>query len=93
MLSFIRRTLLQPHSTAAVETQSDRTFVERRKSLYPCVDCLVWTPTRVFLSDGREYCLSCAKKVSGMYGAVPAGSRASDIAHAGAPHVNKAAGS
>jgi hypothetical protein len=57
----------------------DPPFTERRKPPYRCAGCRVWTSNLVFLRNGANYCLDCARNLENMWGTSPAGKRTDDI--------------
>lgn len=51
-----------------------------RKDALRCLACNSWNRNGlVFMSNGGDYCLGCARQISRRYGYAPAGKRASDI--------------
>jgi hypothetical protein len=54
-------------------------FIERRRPAYRCAGCNSWGEKLIFMSNGRDYCLPCARNVYGMFGSRPAGRRHDDI--------------
>ena len=52
---------------------------ERRKPPLRCAGCNQWGGPFVYLSNGRDYCVKCARGLTALYGYRPAGRRAGDI--------------
>lgn len=52
---------------------------EQRRSPFRCVGCATQPERFLYMSNGRDYCLDCAKGLAGMYGYRPLGRRAGDI--------------
>lgn len=52
---------------------------EQRRSPFRCVGCATQPERLLYMSNGRDYCLACAKGLAGMYGYRPLGRRAGDI--------------
>lgn len=52
---------------------------ERRKAPLRCAGCNQWGGPFVYMSNGADYCVKCARGISELYGYRPAGRRVGDI--------------
>jgi hypothetical protein len=57
-------------------------LVDRRRRVQRCVRCHAWV-TLVFMRNGGDYCVPCAKRLRDLHGTTPAGRRATDITDLG----------
>jgi hypothetical protein len=71
------RALLRRERGAPFEVAAAR--VERRHPAYRCAGCNGWGESLIFMSNGRDYCLPCARTVSSWFGSHPAGRRHDDL--------------
>ena len=75
----IRSLLLSLLGPSANTAPPAKAFTERRHPAYRCAGCNGWGQELIFMSNGRDYCLPCARRVSGWFGSLPAGRRHDDI--------------
>src|SRR5687768_16133580 len=73
------RTLVGRRRHEKVQAASSRDPAERRRPAYRCNGCVVWGPRFIHMSNGGDYCLPCARRVSAWFGSTPGGRRAGDI--------------
>jgi hypothetical protein len=70
------RSLQGRNASAPVPTPA---FIERRRPAYRCAGCNRWGEKLIYMSNGSDYCLACARDVYGWFGNRPAGRRHDDI--------------
>ena len=74
MFQFFRR---RPPAPTVAEPQN---AADRRRDVHVCAGCLVWSSKLVYMSNGLDYCVNCAKKLSRHpFGLKVAGKRDEDI--------------
>jgi hypothetical protein len=66
-----------PVAPAAAATPAQP--VDRRRPVLRCAACHVWSENLVFMRNGADYCVPCAKNLYVAFGTRPAGRRATDI--------------
>jgi hypothetical protein len=78
-MSLIRTLVRGGRRQTKAQAVLDGTRSERRRPVYRCNGCVAWGSELVHMSNGGDYCLPCARTVSGWFGTVPAGRRKDDI--------------
>jgi hypothetical protein len=53
---------------------------ELRRPARRCAGCLTWPDQLIYLSNGQDYCVPCARRLYAAHGWVPAGTRNEDDA-------------
>lgn len=61
------------HRSSDEESRADR------KPVLRCAGCGNVAPPYVYMSNGKDYCLDCARRIRDWMGAQPAGERAEDL--------------
>lgn len=60
--------------------QADPAAENHRKVALRCLGCNTWNRSRlVFMSNGGDYCLGCARQIARTYGYTVAGKRWTDV--------------
>jgi len=54
---------------------------DARRPILRCAACGNVAPPYVYMSNGKDYCVPCARRLSGWMDVKPAGTRADDIAN------------
>jgi hypothetical protein len=75
----VRSLLRSLHGRSSTPALPVPVFIERRRPAYRCAGCNRWGEKLIFMSNGRDYCLPCARDVYGWFGNTPAGRRHDDI--------------
>lgn len=78
LLSLLTR-VFGPSDHAPV-VEAERAQEDHRKVVLRCLGCNTWNRSRlVFMSNGGDYCLGCARQIARTYGYTVAGKRWTDI--------------
>ena len=78
LLSLFARVFASTPQEPAVE--AGPATEDQRKVPLRCLGCNSWNRTRlVFMSNGGDYCLGCARQIARTYGYTAAGKRWTDI--------------
>lgn len=61
------------------EAEAPSPLERRRSAPYRCAGCKQWGDKFVFMSNGCNYCVPCARNLATLYRYRPVGRRAEDI--------------
>ena len=78
-MNFLKRRPPEPPPPPAAVLQPEAAPVFKRAPIFRCPGCSAERPPYVYLENGSDYCIPCAKRIMGSMGLRPAGKRADDI--------------